>query len=884
MRKKKFLIFIGVLFIILALTISSTKFIIDVEWFQEVGYLRIYFAKVLAILKLMGPLFLLCFLLMYLLSKSILISIEKEFKPENLLKVKKVVLIFNIIISFIISMSIAVEYWYSILLFTNSNVFNYKDPIFNIDVSFYIFKLPLINILYNFFKSILFIALLITIGFYIFISLKKYAINKSYMSFKQHLKEFKEILGKQAATLVSIIIFFIGIGYILKSFYILYSKNGGSFGASFTDINVTLNFYKLIIIVSIISSIISFIMLRRNKFKPLILFTVIILFLIIVQPLVYNIVHKFFVKPNEIEYESPYISYNIDATNKGFNIDNIEEKSFDPGMDLNSTKINNNKQIISNLKVNSPGPVLNFYNQVQEIRSYYSFLDIDTDRYIIDGKYTQVFLAPREIDISSIDNWQSKHMVYTHGYGIAMSKVNKVTDEGQPDFLMKNLPTENLTNIHLKNPRIYFGEATNDYAIVNTSSGELDYPKENGDSNYKYDDKGGIKLNIFNRLLFSLKEQNFKILFSGNITSESKILTNRNILDRVEKIAPFLEYDEDPYMVINEGKLFWIIDGYTTANNFPYSQPYEGINYIRNSFKVIIDAKSGETNYYIVDEEDPIVLGYSKIFKGLFKTKEEIPSGLQSHFKYPKKIFDIQCNVLSTYHIKDPKEFFTLEDVWEVSSNSSDVKENLNNNEGLYLVTQLPGERNEEMILFNYFNMKSKKNMISMLGARMDGEYYGDLVLFKFSPEKTVYGPYLFRNQILQDPYIYQEISLWEGKGSKVEYGETVILPIENSLIYMVPVYLKADVEKTIPEMKRIILSDGKKIVMEENLNKALENLFNYKEKIINENTINEEQRELSIKIQDLYNKAIESQTKGNWAEYGEYIKQLGEAIEKLNK
>ncbi|WP_238906407.1 UPF0182 family protein [Clostridium sp. YIM B02506] len=884
MKKKQFLILIGILFMILALIISSTKIIIDIEWFQEVGYIKVYLTKMLAVLKLMGPLFLSCFVLIYLLSKSILISIEKEFKSESLFKLRKAVLVFNIIISFIISINASMKYWYNILLFTNSNLFNYKDPIFNIDASFYIFKLPLIDIIYNFFKDILFIALIITIGIYVFISLKKYAINKNYMKFSQHLKEFKEILGKQAATLVSMLIFLIGIGYILKSFYILYSNNGGSFGASFTDINITLNFYKVIIIVSIISSIIAFIMLRRNKFKPLIFFTGIILFLIIIQPLIYNIVYKFFVKPNEIEYESPYISYNIDATNEGFNINNIEEKDFDPGMDLNSTKIKNNKQIISNLKVNSPGPVLNFYNQVQEIRSYYKFLDIDTDRYIIDGKYTQVFLAPREIETSAIDNWQSNHMVYTHGYGVVMSKVNKVTDEGQPDFLMKNLPTENLTNIYLKNPRIYFGEVTNDYAIVNTSSGELDYPKENGDTNYKYDDKGGIKLSLFNRILFSLREQNFKILFSGNITNESKILINRNILERVKKIAPFLEYDEDPYMVINEGKLYWVIDGYTTANKFPYSQPYGGINYIRNSFKVVIDASSGETNYYIVDEKDPIVLGYSKIFRGLFKNKEEIPSGLQSHFKYPKKIFDIQSNVLSTYHIKDPKEFFTLEDVWEVSSNSSDAKESLNNNEGLYLVTQLPGEKNEEMVLFNYFNMKSKKNMISMLGARMDGENYGKLVLFKFSPEKTIYGPYLFRNQILQDPYISQEISLWEGKGSKVEYGETVILPIENSLIYMLPIYLKADVEKTIPEMKRIILSDGKKIVMEENLNKALESLFNYKEKIINENTINEEQRETSIEIQDLYNKAIESQTKGNWAEYGEYIKKLGEAIEKLNK
>lgn len=884
MNKKKSLFLVGSLFIILAIIISSTNLIINIEWFKEVGYLRIYFTKILAIVKFMGPLFFICFIIIFIFSKSMIKSLNNEFKNENLLRIKKTIFFSNIIASLIISINHSSKYWYNIVLFANSHKFDYKDPIFNIDASFYVFKLPLIQLIYNTLKIIIVIALIITIVFYIFIIIKKYILNKTYFGLKRHLYEFKQILGKQTAILISIIIFLIGVGYILKSFYILYNNSSQSLGASYADINIKLLFYKIIIFVSIISSIISFISLRKNNLKSSILSIALILLIIILEPITYGLVHKFIVKPNEMDYESTYIAYNIDATYKGFNLSNIEEIDFDPKMNLNKDIINRNKDIIYNLKVNSPKPILSFYNQVQEIRSSYNFLDIDTDRYIIDNNYTQVFLAPREIETSSISNWQNKHLVYTHGYGIVMSKVNKVTEEGQPDFLMSNLPTENLTDIYLKNPRIYFGETENSYAIVNTSNDEFDYPREEEYSNYRYEDTGGIKLNIFNKILFSFKEQNFKILFSRNITGESKILINRNIIERVKKIAPFLEYDNDPYIVINAGKLYWIIDAYTTTSSFPYSQPYQGINYIRNSVKVIIDASSGETNYYIVDNDDPIVASYSKIFKGLFKSKEDIPIGMQSHFKYPKKIFDIQTKVLSKYHIKNPKDFFTLEDVWEVSSDIMNMDGQQNNNEGLYLITRLPGEVNQEMVLFDYFNMKDKKNMVALLGARMDGDSYGRLILFKFASDKTTYGPYLFKNQILQDAYIAKELSLWEGKGSKVEYGETVIIPIEESLLYMLPIYIKADVDKTIPEVKRIILSDGKKVVMEESLNIALERLFNYKEEVVNESTINEEKREISIQVKELYSKAIGAQTKGNWSEYGEYIKKLGEAIEKLNE
>jgi Uncharacterized conserved protein len=867
----------------MSILLFSAKLIINIEWFIELGYIKLYFTRLVYIVEILIPFFFICFIIINLFSKKLFNNIKSELDENNSKKIKKGILFINIIISFLISIYTSTKYWYEIVLFTNSVNFNYREPIFNLDASFYVFKLPLLKILSDFLIEVIIITTLFSICFYTIVSIKKYYINNRFKSFKQLLDYLKDISKKQIGILLPICLIVISIKYVVKSFDLLYSNRGASFGASYTDINITLLFYKIIIGIAIISSIITHIGIKRNRFKISMYPFILVFFLMILEPITYKVIYKVIVKPNEMEYESKYIGYNIDATTKAFNISNMNIRNYEPQANLNSEKINKNQDTISNLKINSPSQVLNFYNQVQEIRSYYYFNDIDTDRYNIDGKNTQVFISPREISTDSMSTWQNKHLIYTHGYGVTMSRVNKVTEEGQPDFVIKNIPVDNSTDILLKNPRIYYGEAKSEYAIVDTSQEEFDYPNEKEEASYRYDDKGGIKLNIFNRLIFSLAEKDPKIVFSGAINNDSKILINRNIIDRVNKIAPFLTYDDDPYIVISGGKLYWIIDAYTTSKSFPYSEPYKGINYIRNSVKVIIDASSGETNYYIIDDSDPIIQSYSKIFKGLFKDKEYIPVGIKEHLKYPKNIFDLQCDVLTKYHTTDPKEFFTSEDVWEVSNNLSALSGQQYINEGLYLVTSLPGENKQQMMLFDYFNVKNKPNMVSMISVKMDKDDYGKITLFKFPTDKTIYGPYLFKNQILQDPDISKELSLWEGKGSKVEYGETVILPIDDSLLYLLPIYLKADVDKTIPEMKKIILSDGKRIVIEDNVENGLKKLFDYKGQTSNVKEINENS-ELTKEIKELYNKAIEAQTKGNWAEYGEYIKKLGEDINKLKE
>ncbi|MSR91954.1 UPF0182 family membrane protein [Inconstantimicrobium porci] len=906
--KKRLGFIIATIVIIFAVFFMSSSFIIDYQWFKEVGYTSVYFTKVFSILKLFIPIFLIIFLIIYLYSRSLFNDI-RTLAGDSVIKGKKIYNIIVVFVSVVFAFNIASKYWYTILQFTNSISFNEKDPLFNKDISFYVFKLPLIQVIYNTLLGLAAVLVIITIATYIALKVK---FNITQINDITNVKK-----SKRKFAIISFVIFMmISVGFILKSYYLLYSPRGVVYGAGYTDNNITLLFNKVVTIVAAVFSFVSIFLILKDKKKILTGFAAVIVGLVILEPIAAVITQNFFVKSNELEFEKKYINYHIESTRKAYNIDSIEEKSFEPKYNLDAEQIKKNNDIISNLRINSIEPVLSFYNQVQTMKNYYNFHDIDTDRYNIDGQKSQVFVSVREIENKNITSWQNKHLIYTHGYGSVMSKVNSVTAEGQPDFLMSDLPTNNKTDIKLDNPRIYFGESSNDYIIVNTKINELDYP--NGDENKgtKYSGTAGIKLTPLNRILFAINEGNSRILFSKDITNNSKIILHKNIINRVKTIAPFLKYDNDPYIVVDNGRLFWIIDAYTTSDKYPYSQPYDNVNYIRNSVKVVVDAYNGNTDFYITDDNDPIVKSYSKIFKGLFKSYDKIPATLKEHFRYPEELFKLQCEVLEKYHMTNPTTFFTQDDLWQISSglsNSSTTAEaqvknkdednkeeevnsesKTNGKEALYLMTRLPGESKTEMVLCEYFNVMGKQNMVSMLGARMDGDNYGKLVMYKFPQQKTIYSPMLFNNKIMQDKELTKEIKLWEGKGSKVVDGDIIILPINDSLLYLKTLYLKANTENAIPEVKKIVLSDGNQIVSGDNVADALQQLFNYtadqNAPVENNNTGNTQgstNNKISStdakKAKELYDNALKSQKEGDWAKYGEYIKELGNLINKLN-
>lgn len=882
-----FIAFITMLTFIVLFINTICQVLIDIQWYNEVSYLPIYFARINALAKLMIPSFIIVFLCIYIYYS---IVTKKKIQMKNIFK-NKIFTCINSLISLLISYIFSSKYWYYILQFSNSVDFNIKDPVFNKDVSFYVFKLPLIESIYtSLMVLIIFLAIITAIVYFILMlkdSIHNGSFKEVFSSIKEERNKITIFAGKQLAIFSFLILVLLSTGYFIRSWNLVYSPRGGVFGASYTDVKITLLFYKLIILACIISAVVVFMNIIKKKIKGIIICSICIITLIIGETVASNLVQNFIVKSNEKKLEEPYIKHNISYTRKAFNVDNIEEINYDVKNDLTINDIKKNKDIMDNIRINAFEPALEFYNQYETIRPYYIFNDMDIDRYNINGKYTQVFISPRELNLDNIEpnTWQNRHLIYTHGYGISMSKVNSVTQEGQPDFIIKNIPPENSTNIQLTNPRIYFGEKTNDYAIVNTNLKEFDYPNGGDNQINQYDGKSGIKMTFLNKLIFAIKERNLNFMFSRDITSNSKILINRNIIERVNKIAPFLLYDKDPYVVINEGKLYWIIDGYTVSNRYPYSQPHGDINYIRNSVKVIIDASEGDMDFYIVDKSDPIIISYTKIFKSLFKDLSSLPEGFKEHFKYPEDIFKIQCNVLGKYHMTDPMAFLNGDDLWEVSKNEKSVQTKETVDESPYVIMRLPGEDKTEMVVLEYFNMKNRNTMASILGTRMDGEDYGKMIMFKMPANKTIYSPYFFKQKLKQDPSISKELSLWNTEVSQVQFGDTIIVPLNNSLLYIESMYLRASGKNSAPEVKRIILSYGDKVVLAESLDLAMEQFFNFKEEN-SEVKNNEEIKDLNDikKAKDIYEKAIEAQKNGDWSQYGNYIKALGDILDKLNK
>ncbi len=906
-RKPMLALIIPIIFVIIIFFGSIADFLIKIAWFKEVGYISVFFTRITATLKLMIPIFIICYLAIYFYYKGIKKSIIKmktvvEVDPKRNKLEKRIFIIANIIISLVISFSFSSTYWYRILQFTYSKAFNVKDPIFNMDISFFVFKLPLIESLYNAFISLIIFLVIVTVVIYFVMNVKDKIVetrDSSVVSLKDFRNGLTKFAGHQLAVAAALFLLLLSLGFMIKAWNLVYSSRGVVFGASYTDVKINLKFYYITSVASLLAAIVVFVSILKSKVKPIIASVLVIVILVVLEGIVGGITQRFYVDPNEKVLETEFIDYNIEYTKKGFNVDTIDQQAYGLNNDLDAAMITQNKATIDNIRINAVDPAKEFYNNVQSMKNYYLFNDIDIDRYTINGKYNQVFITPREIDLEMLkdksDTWQNKYLTYTHGYGVVMSKVNSVTSDGKPDFVIKDMPVTNYTDLDLSNPRIYFGENTNDYAIVNTGLGELDYPSSTGEKKYDYNGDSGIELNLFNRLLFAINKGQTNFLLSSSITSDSKIFINRNIMDRVYEIAPFLTYDSDPYLVINNGKLYWMIDAYTTSDRYPFSEPKNGINYVRNSIKIIVDAVDGKTNFYIVDENDPIAACYASIFPKLFKTMEELPDGFKEHFKYPEDIFLTQCEVLERYHVTDSNVFYRGDDIWDISKNLKVIEGESSINKATNLIMKLPDEEKEEMVIVQYFNFHQKENMVAMLGGRMDGDNYGKLVLYRFPTDiQTINSPTLFKSKINQDTTVSKELSLWNKEGSEVQFGDTIIIPVQNNLLYVEPIYLRAQGENSIPEMKRVVVMYDDKLVLAENIKDALDQLFNYKDntdQVIDDKDTDEDIRideDMNIdqsqldKATETYNNALEAQKNGDWAKYGEYIDELGNILENL--
>ena len=701
-------------------------------------------------------------------------------------------------------------------------MFNLTDPLYNRDVSAYLFDLPFYRFLQGWALGVVIVNALFAVGIYAI----NFALGGFQFSLTPTLRAHLSGLG---------VIFFLllAIGYWLSLQELLYSARGAAYGAAYTDVVIRQPALRVLIVISIVVSI----LLAANSFLrwqglPLAAIGIWFLTLTIGTGLLPAAVQRFQVQPNEFEREETYIERSIEMTREGFALNRIEEQPYASNPEsITHEIVDDNPSTFENIRLWDHRPLRDVYNQIQFFRLQYSFLDIDIDRYTIDGDYRQVMIGTRELVQSQLDpqaqTWVNERLQYTHGYGAAMSPVTEFTQDGLPEFFLQDIPPEPVIGApQVDVPQVYFGEATDDWVIVRSTTPEFDHPTDAGPVYQSYEGNGVSISGLLSRVLFAWRFTDLNILITGAITGDSQILYFREIQERIGHLAPFLALDSDPYIVVADGKLYWVQDAYTISDRFPYSEPApSGFNYIRNSVKAVIDAYDGSVDLYVADESDGIIRTYRSVFPDLFKPMSEMPEALRSHLRYPEDFFTIQADKYLKFHMTDPQVFYNQEDLWNFPlelffSDQAQVME------PYYLIMGLPGEEQEEFVLIMPFTPDGKPNLVGWLAARNDGENYGSLIAYTFPKERQIDGPQQVEARITTNPEISQQFTLWDQAGSNVLRGNLLVIPVGDNIIYAEPIYLKAeDIEY--PQLTRVVLvQQGEEPVMLPSLSQSLNNLL----------------------------------------------------------
>ncbi len=713
--------------------------------------------------------------------------------------------------------SAAASQWESILLYLNQVPFNISDPLLGQDISFYLFTLPIYQFLQGWFSSLLLFTILGLLFIYFINYLPDIQRGRWQTPITQAMRQHTALL----------IVLFLGlwaISHWLDIYNLLYSEQGVVFGASYTDMNANLyGLWAQVALMGLTAAAVAFNIFRQNLRLPLMTAALWLAASFILGGVYPNLLQRYAVEPNEIVRESPYIQHNITYTRLAFGLDQIESKEFIYGGELTQEDLIDNEISFRNIRLWDYRPLQATYEQLQALRPYYEFSEIDIDRYIIDGEQRQVMLAVRELNKTKLPNrtWVNENLEFTHGYGLVMNPVDQVTRDGRPEFYIKDLPPVSSISVQIDRPEIYYGELTNDVVFVGSDRDEFSYPS--GDENVysSYAGTGGVPLDsALKRLAFALRLADTNVMLSDEITRETRVQFHREISQRVKQVTPFLTLDSDPYIVAWNGRLIWILDAYTVSGRFPYATRINGINYIRNAAKVTVDAYDGNVTYYITAPDDPIIQAYSSAFPGLFQPLSAMPEGLQAHLRYPEDLFTIQMQQYLTYHMQDVRVFYNQED------RRAFPNEILNGQqtrmEPYYVVMPLPGGETEpEFLLIQPFTPANKPNMVSWIAARNDPPYYGQLVEYELPKQELIFGPIQVEGRIDQEPEISEQFSLWNRGGSSVLRGNLIIIPVNDSFVYVEPVYLQSSTS-ALPELKRVIVATNTRIAMRDTLAEAL--------------------------------------------------------------
>lgn len=797
----------------------------------------------------------------------------------------------------------ATAYWNEFLLFQNAQPFGVKDPLFQQDMGFYVFRLPFLSFLSG---LLVFCSLILLVGIGAF-----YYFNRA-LGWLGGMPTFLPSVKPHLLTLATLFLLSMAWYLWLARFDLVFSEHDQFFGAGYTDIHATLPILNLTVLGLLVVAILCLISLRPGAgfVLPIGGFAVVILFWIGSSILYPSSVQRFVVVPNQLERESEYIRHHLEATRRAYGLDKITVRVMNVRQDLTAQDLRGAEGTLANLRLWDYRPLGQVYNSLQALKPYYQFVDIDVDRYLIDGTPRQVLLSVRELNLEGLpaqaQRWQNLHLLYTHGYGVVLSPVNEATPEGQPNLWIHDLPPTTPSEIPLKNPSIYFGENTTGYAIVRSNLKELDHPMLTGEGSSEenvyttYSGDGGIPIAGFlTRLLFALRLNDTNIMLTRDLNAESRLLWRRSIQERVRAMFPFLLFDEDAYPVIAGGEIIWIYDAYTHTTNYPYSKPFLSrnrqvrlFNYLRNSVKITVHAYTGEVNAYIADPTDPIIRAYAQAFPNTFQSLDAMPESLKAHIRYPIDMFQIQARLLEIYHTTDARIFFNKEDVWQIGRERPTGNEEVSM-APYYVIMQPPGEARPRYILTIPFTPLNRPNLVGWLAGHCDPDRYGELVLYRFPKERTVYGPSQIEARINQVPEIVQQINLWNQQGTQVFRGNLLVIPLGNAMLYFRPIYLRAVAEGAIPELKRVILATGDRVVMAETVEDGLVQLMNMRAP----KTVPSARptalsptatptptnlRDLARQANQVYKEAQDALKAGDWSAYGAKMKQLENLLKQM--
>jgi uncharacterized protein len=892
MRKRiPFMVVVLVFFMLLGGLSFAIDLYFDWLWFQEIGKATIFTTTLYAKGSVFSATLLVVFLFLYLNlwyahrgPGRIQIGIPTPngqitaytFPDEQ---IRRILGLISLAIAFVLAIRSA-QRWEIIWRWLHSVNFGVNDRVFARDIGFYFFSLPVFEELVRLGLVLCFFAGVGVLVLYYFkgtLSLPRIRTFESGSRVRRHI-----------SLLAALAFLLLAADAFISRFQILFSNHGGPlYGATYTDLNARLPMLSLLAAAALLGALLWIYNAFSSTYRGAIGAAALYFVFVVAGRLYPAIVHRFIVAPNELGRESPQIQHNIEATIQAYGLDNVQERNLSGDRALTPADIRANAATIQSIRLWDHEPLLDTFSQIQEIRTYYDFTSVDNDRYTLNGLTQQMMLSARELNSASLPDrkWINEHLQFTHGYGLTLGPVNRVTTEGLPVLLVQDIPPRAAhPTFKIDRPEIYYGELTTGYVVVKTGEKEFDYPAGEENVFASYQGSGGVPVNsFFRKLLFAFYFKDANIVLSPLLKSESRFLYFRDIKSRVRRVAPFLLPDKDPYLVISDGKLHWIQDAYTVGDRYPYSTPTVGVgNYMRNSVKLVIDAYNGNVELYIADQKDPLIKVYQSIFPGVFRPLSDLSEDLRRHLRYPEDIFTVQSYVYAVYHMTNTQAFYNKEDLWEIPTLGAQGSQNVMS--PYYTIMRLPQEKREEFILMLPFTPGRKDNLSAWMVARSDGDQYGQLVVYRFPKQKLIYGPRQIVARINQDAEISRQISLWDQRGSQVIQGTLLVIPIEEALLYVRPLYLRAESGK-IPELKRVIVAYENKIAMEETLEAPEPSSTQTSAPSpASEATKSVASSDLIRQARETYDRAIQAQRQGEWAKYGEEQRRLGAILEELSK